>query len=321
MTRALLFLIALLTLTACGGNEPPPPTPTPQPPMLTMVIPLETSPENVNFLVQQLTNRVEASAGFRITVEVVETQAEALNLLCAPPALPVVAWLDALGAVAGVEMGCGQPSVQVGVAVAADATTQPAPTPDATPESDEPTPDNAALQFAEPVLIIVDDTLGTTDLTLADGRTACRLSLTDSASWLIPSALLSGVGVGVDELAAVNDYEDVPALVGAVADADCTLTGVRASDFALVDADVQDEVTVALTTPGLPYNTLVVPLTLDEGVRLALRDAVVALAPDDAELVTGLFGGDAVAPADLAAFDALRAFFADTGLDFGVMGQ
>lgn len=291
LTRLLLMVFAL-TLTACGASEAVMEvTPTPAPAALAVAfVPTEPLPDDTP--TRQLQAAIFAQTGLVMDVIVAQRQADALNVLCnRTQGIPTIAVLEGLSAAAALAQDCGQAMFQVGRG-----------------ETD-------ALRYAEGVQVILAPQLGTADVTAIQGRTLCRLSATDSASWLIPVLFMRAANADPESAVAVLEYPDYDALIAAVESGECALTGVP-STLDLSDAQV---------TPGpstgdvLPFGMIFYSSDVQLGVRLALNDAL-AEAETFTQLST-LLSADtitAIAPQDL---EPLRAFIDSTGADLVTLGQ
>jgi hypothetical protein len=75
--------------------------------------------------------------------------------------------------------------------------------------------------------IIINRSLGSTELSAIEGRTFCRLGSDDFYSWLLPLLVLKTEGIDLlTETEAVVDYEDIPALITAVSEGECDAAGI-----------------------------------------------------------------------------------------------
>lgn len=291
LTRLLLMVFAL-TLTACGAPEAViEATPTPAPAALAVAfVPPETLEDDT--LTDQLKAAIFTQTGLVMDVIAAQRQADALNTLCnRTQAIPTIAILDGLSAVAALAQECGQPMFQVGRG-----------------ESD-------TLAYADGVQLIVSPQLGTDDVTAIQGRTLCRASATDSASWLIPVLMMRAGNADPESAGAVLEYPDYDALIAAVESGECALTGVP-NTFDLSDA----QVTLGPSTGDvLPFGMIFYSSDVQLGVRLALNDALADA--DTFTLLSALLAADSITEITPQDLEPMRAFIDNTGADLVTLGQ
>lgn len=172
-------------------------------------------------------------------------------------------------------------------------------------------------------LLLVSPSAGTSNVSVVTGNTYCRLGLNDFYSWILPDIMVSRAQVDIRSAAQITDYPDVESLVEAVATGECVMTGVSAKAFALLDADLQAQVTVVETSAVMPYDVLVYPLDVQLGVRLAINDVLVEFAenPATAELLFPLLGQTAIEPVVFGEFSATVDYIANSGYDFSELGD
>ncbi len=294
------------TLTPTPRSTPLPPVPTTIPPGLeenpiTMVM---RPSGNITVARRLLTDAqiedfeaaILEESGLVVQVTVVDRYAEALSALCDSTPLSVtVAWLDGLTYEAAQAQNCGEPVMQI--------------------ERDRETGDAGQIVTASSL-----DVGGVAGL---NGRSFCRISYDDYYTWLVPSLLLEAGGVdAVSGLSAITDYDDLDALMEAVADGDCEAAGISELAFAEL-GDVSDDLNVVASTPPFPYGVLMYPLNLTLGERLRLTDALLALAgdADGEDILRPLLNQDRLAVAEADDLQDLSNFLADTGLDFAQLGN
>ena len=273
------FICLALLLVSCrrGGGEPtarPSLTPTPRstalPPIPTAV-PLGSvdnplsmkvvSPEGqgsrqaVDNAVEDLQAALLEETGLNVTVDVVETDAEALAALCDSPRGDVaIAWLGGLAYAAAYAQDCGNAVLQVMRGERASATS------------------------GDESLIIVNRGLDITSVGDLAENSFCRLGVTNMYSWLVPLIMLDAAGVSVGALGDVTDYDDPAALIAAVGDGDCDAAGISASQFEeVVDAAARARVRTLQESVTIPYSLLVFPGVLPLGERELLSNALVAI--------------------------------------------
>jgi ABC-type phosphate/phosphonate transport system substrate-binding protein len=300
-----------LAATPTPLSTPLPVVPTPIPPgaegnPLWMVVrPIDSSgAADTESAAKALTDMIKQKTSLSVQVVTVNRYAEALAALCGSGKGQVaIAWLDGITYAAANAQNCGLPVLQVKRDTKREVET------------------GASGQ------IIVSRTLGTGDIGALNGRTFCRLNVSDFYSWLLPSLVLKTKGIDVlRDVQSVSDYRDVPALVKAVASGDCAGAGVSEDVFTQYAdqlADVKDQVRVVDTTPSFPYDILLFPLEVQLGVRLTLTDTLMDIAsnPDTAGSLRTLLGQDSLSRVQPDDFNDLQKFMSDTGLDFTQLGN
>lgn len=288
----LVLMLVALTLTACGASEAViEVTPTPIPAALAVAF-VPPEPLEDDTLTSQLQATVFAQTGLVMDMLPMARSADVLSALCnRTPGIPVIAVLGGLSAAAALAQDCGQPVFQLGRTI------------DDTP------------RYADGVQLILAPELGTDDLSAIQGRTLCRVSEADSASWLIPVLMLRAAGVDPESAGAVVDYPDYDALVEAVESGACALSGVPSTlDLSGAQVTRGDS-----TGDVLPLDLIFYSSDVQLGVRLALNDAL-----DDANVFTplsALFDSDLITPLAPQDLDALREFIGSTGADLVTLGQ
>jgi hypothetical protein len=313
-------LLLLLILTGCAPQEEiVVPTETPQPPVLAMLFTGDGSSDALEEAVFRRTNLV-------IDVRTVANTGEALRALCSVGDLPVVAWLDGLTYAAAKAENCGQPGLLLArpaETIEANETLEAVPTEeaDATPEVSitEEVALPSGFLTGQSGAIVVNRELGSTNLTAINGRTYCRLGLTDFYSWLLPTLVFSASGVDLTSGdATVVEYNDQGELLQAVGSGDCTMTGVSQT---VVDAGLPDDVQVAQTTVPFPFAVLMYPPQVDSSTEQTLSDGLVAISTESPDVLTPLLGSGTVVKTTPEEFTSLDTFLASTGLNFAELGK
>lgn len=340
-------LMLLLLLAACGGQgeEVVVPTETPQPPILTMLVPPSEDEDEAEL--DALESEVRQRTGLVIDVQRMTRYADALRAVCNSGEMMTIAWLDGMTTAAALAQNCGQPSLQIARSaevqivnedgtLAATEEADASATDEATPtEAIEPTPTEAveadATEEADtitvdaltglPGVIVVNSEFGSTDLSLIQTRTFCRLDATDFYSWLLPVLVFKAANIDLTgENVTVVDYDDNGDLLDAVSSGDCAMAGVSQQ---VVDAGLPDNVTIAQTTIPIPFNVLVYPTQAEGGVRQTLNDTLLAIAsdPDSAEVLSPLLNQAALLPVSTENFADLQGLIASAGVDLADLGQ
>ena len=125
-----------------------------------------------------------------VSVEIVNTDADALAALCASPKGPVSAvWLGGLAYAAAVAQDCGSAALQIQRGSGAKSST------------------------GDQARIIVNSGAKIAEVADLAEHTFCRLGYSDVFSWLIPSLMIQDGGVVLSDLKAINDYTDASELI------------------------------------------------------------------------------------------------------------
>lgn len=315
-----MVLLALL-LASCrrfGGAEPtarpsltPTPRSTPLPPVPTTVPVGETdNPLLMKFVVEN--SRAVASAiddlqqalleesGLTVTVERVDSDAEALAALCDSPKGDVtVAWLSGLAYAAAYAQNCGTAQLQIQRGERAN-----------------------AVNGDESLIIITEDLEAESVGDLAD-TVFCRLSYDDLYSWLIPSLMLRSGGITPSSLKVINDYgDDAETMVEDVATGDCDAAGISASQFeSLPNTTVRSALSTLQESVTIPFAVLVYPVDLPLGQREALTNALVAIGNGTrGTMLEPLLDQDEITAVTDEELSSLRNFFERAGIDLAQAG-
>jgi ABC-type phosphate/phosphonate transport system substrate-binding protein len=315
-----MVLLALL-LASCrrfGGGEPtarpsstPTPRSTPLPPVPTAMPVGETdNPLLMKFVVEN--SRAVASAideleqalleetGLTVTVERVDSDAEALAALCDSPKGDVaVAWLSGLAYAAAYAQNCGTAQLQIQRGERAN-----------------------AITGDEARIIVTDDLEANTVGDLAE-TVFCRLGYDDLYSWLIPSLMLRSGGVTSTSLEVINDYgEDVETMVADVAAGDCDAAGISASLFEEVSTSTtRSAVRTLQESVTIPFAVLVYPGGLPLGARDALTNGLVAIGNGTrGTMLEPLLDQDEITAVTDEDLSSLRNFLDRAGIDLAQAG-
>lgn len=242
-------------------------------------------------------------SGLVINVQVADRDAEVLAALCDSSSGQVtVAWLNGLTYAAAQAQNCGTAVLQV---------------------------ERGSRQSArtgDAASIIVNKDAAVTSFSALREKTFCRIGYDDLYSWLIPSLMMRSNGVDPLAINTVNDYEDIPTLVQAVADGDCDAAGIPADGLETFADDIgaaAENIDTLATSINFAFAILVVPAEVPLGTRLALDDTLVALAESSSSAIKmrALLGQNALLPVTPEDFADLNTFIASTGLDFAQLGN
>jgi ABC-type phosphate/phosphonate transport system substrate-binding protein len=313
-----LAVLLVLTLTACRDIAAtlPPPTPSPTPrstalPAVPIASPAGSAdnPIRIGFVaanaeaVEEAAEALSTALGDAsdLTIEFVAfpRPAEAVAALCASPAgTPTAVWLDGLSALAAEAQGCGD------LALVTER------------EGDE---GRSAVEVIQLIVPEGDEPEALTEV--ADG-TFCRISPMDLQTWLLPSLLLQANDVTPADIERLENYDDMDALLTAVAEGDCDAAGVPASALTAAEDEVRENIAVLDETLQVAYNALLYPQQVALGAREALNTAFEALAADDEQTdnLRAVLGADGIRSAERDDFASLRGILARTGINLALMG-
>jgi ABC-type phosphate/phosphonate transport system substrate-binding protein len=248
------------------------------------------------------TARFEAAlieeSGVQIQVQIVDRYAEALAALCDPAGSPLsVAWVDGLTYLAAAVQGCGDPVLIVQRGRGRSAST------------------------GETGVLIANTDRNFSTVAQVEGDTVCRLSYDDFWTWMAPSLVLQSHGVNpTTDLESITDYDDLDALIAAVAAGDCDAAGIPSS--ALENGEPPEGVSILETTIEFPYLILMFPAQIPLGARMQLTEALLTMAAnsDTAETMAGLLDQDALLPVTPEDLTGFTVFLQGTGLDLTQLG-
>jgi ABC-type phosphate/phosphonate transport system substrate-binding protein len=244
-------------------------------------------------------------SGLTVKVELVERYAEALAALCDSSSGQVsVVWLNGVSYIAARAENCGTPVLQVERGTRRDAKT------------------------GEAATIIVNADANISTISALRGKAFCRIAYDDFYTWLAPSLILKANGLNpLSDVSSVADYEDIPALVEAVAEGDCDAAGIP-SDALDVYADAIGDIsetvdTLTTTDIAFPFAVLMIPPDVQLGTRLTLNEVLVNLAENSTTAVKmrALLGQNAIIPISADDFTDLVDFVETTRLDFSQLGN
>jgi ABC-type phosphate/phosphonate transport system substrate-binding protein len=251
---------------------------------------------SLNNAANALADALAEDAGVAVEITLVNNDAESVRALCEAiiSDVPTAAWVSGLGYSAAAGLDCAFPSLQVAREVGGD------------------------TQTGETVQIIVNDSLGITDIPSLEGRAFCRVDFSDLFTWIVPTLLLQSNGLDpISGPDAVRDLGDTQTVIDDVASGDCDAAGVSASDFAdLTDSDTRDAIRTLNQTIAVPYAILMYTPAVPLGQRNALDEGLLALGADGAASLGTLLNADDVIRVEEGALDDWTAFIGRTDLDF-----
>ena len=239
-----------------------------------------------------------------VTVDIVPvaSPADALRALCDASEKTSAVWVDGVSFSAALAQNCGEPILIVQKRI------------------------NNRLESGESGVVILNRDLGSTQLSVLNSRTFCRLGVDDFYSWLLPLMVFRVNSIDPTNFGAIVDYEDAESLVEAVAEGECTgagLSGVVYNDIVEGNDDLADNISVAFGSPPIPYAVLMYPVELQLGIRVSLTDGLKQLVDDESDsgLLRPFLGQDDLQSVELDDFAEYDAFLDEVGLDFSILGN
>lgn len=238
-----------------------------------------------------------------VTVDIVpvERPAEALAALCASAEKVSAVWVEGVALSAALAQNCGEPIFVVRREI------------------------NDEMQTGEAGVIVLNAELGSVQMTTLREKVFCRISLNDFYSWLLPSMVFRINLINPADFESIVEYEDLDALVAAVASGDCAGAGLSQVDYERMIADdegLEDSLELVYTSPQIPYPVLMYPVEMQLGIRISLTDGLEELAQSDsADLLRPFLGQDDLERVDLDDFEDYVAFLEQVGLDFSILGN
>lgn len=366
MTKAfrLTLFISLLGILVAACTPPPPPAPLPtripSTPFSTELAPVPTTipagfnADNPIQLVivpadfEAATGReselqdllTELNDDIALEVTFVETQPEAMDLLCGSSGAVSATWLSGFAYAGAAASECGIPTLQL----------------DRNTDGDTDTGEAGVVllrvEFVElglAGLITPDEDAEQSDDSEEENvieieRRLCRTSIDDLYSWTIPLLTLKAEGVSIADLEDVQEFEDYDALLEAILNGDCAVTGLPLSLWEERDDSGEipsDTVNIVATSAEFPYHVMVFPAGAVLDVVEQITDALLALdiaagrsepseeetLPDSSgleisdDLMQILFGEGYFIRAQASDFSEMMNFINESGIDLGSVGQ
>jgi hypothetical protein len=352
MTMPLRFAILLgliFVLSACGlAVTPAPfvPTKVPPTPISTHLPPVATdipagfdsdnpiqlvfvgaSTSNANDLEEQL----NALSEVEMAVVSVDSEAEAMNLLCSDTGTVSAAWLKGVAYAAAKQCGIVSLQAELGAERISDT--------------------------GEAGVLVVNAEFAEGGLSAAVAENFCRGSLSDFYGWLLPLMFFAAEEIDPATIADVVEYASKDEMVAALVSGDCTAFGMSETEwneFLDSDTTLADTTAIVATSAEFPHQIMAFPFGTDlevineiTGLLLQLDmasgrsgleteepegtpeaeasdDPEATEAPEitvDEDLMAALFGEGYLIPANAGDFALLDTFLESTGLDFAEIGQ
>lgn len=239
-----------------------------------------------------------------VTVDIIPVSrpADALAALCTSAGDASAVWVDGVAFSAALASNCGEPVYIVRKEI------------------------NGRMQRGEAGVIVLNSSLGSSQVGALNGRVYCRLGIDDFYSWLLPLMVFRASNIDILNFDAIVDYEDVDSMIEAVVAGDCSGAGLSEVVYNQMledDEELADSLRVAITTPQIPYAVLMYPVEMQLGIRISLTDGLLELAEDDdgAELLFPFLGQDELERVDLDDFSDYSAFLDLVRLDFSILGS
>ena len=235
-----------------------------------------------------------------VSVEIVNSDAEALAALCASPKGTVsAAWLSGLAYAAAFAQDCGSAALQIQRGAGARSST------------------------GDQARIIVNSGAKIAEVADLAAHTFCRLGYSDVFSWLIPSLMIRDGGVVLSDLKAINDYTDASEMIHDVAAGTCDAAGIAGSVFdTTASPSSRLAINVLEQSASIPYEVLVIPpqLTLDQQQKLT--DTLISVGNGTrAGTLRALLNQDKIEAVSDDDFSSLRSFLSGAGIDLAQAGS
>jgi hypothetical protein len=345
--RFALLLVLVFVLSACGlAVTPPPNIPTRVPPTpisthlpaVATDIPAgfdENNPIQLVFVgasssaVNELEETLNGLTEVQLSVVSVDTQAEAMSLLCGSEAgIISAAWLNGMSYPAATQCGIVGLQAELGTARIPDT--------------------------GEAGVLVVNAEFAEGGIGAAVEENFCRVSVNDFYGWLLPFMFFSAEEVDPTSIADIVEFESKDEMVAALASGECAALGMSETEWEeYLDADttLADNSAVVLTSAEFPHHIMVFPFGADlevindiealllqldvasgrapveeeaEGTEEATESAEATEEAEisiDEDTMTELFGDGYLVIANRSDFALLDAFLSSTGLDFAEIGQ
>ena len=239
-----------------------------------------------------------------VTVDIVPVArpVDALQALCDSSDTVSAAWVDRVSFSAALSQNCGEPILVVRKRIDGD------------------------LINGESGLIILNRNRGTTQLSVLNSRTFCRLSVNDFFSWLLPLMIFRANNIDPANFEAIIDFDNEEGLVKAVAEGECTGAGLSTvvyNDIIEDNDELAESINLAFESPPIPHAVLMYPVEMQLGIRVSLTEGVEQLADDDSdsELLSLFLGQDDLQRFIIDEFAEYNAFLEEVGLDFSILGN
>jgi hypothetical protein len=278
---------------------------------------------------------LNALSEIEVEVVLVDTQAEAMTMLCASDSGTVsAAWLE--GKAYAAARQCGVASLQ----------------------AERGTGRRSNRGEAGVLVINAQFNEGDNPLAAALEENFCRVSVHDFYGWLVPQMLFAIAEINPATIADVKEYADNDALVAALASGECAAIGMSETqweDYLDADSELESNISVVTTSAPFPHMIMVFPFAADLQVineltglllqldiasgRSGLEAEEEATAESTAEStpeaegtaspeisiedsdMTALFGEGYFVPVESGDFSILDAFLESTGLNFAEIGH
>ncbi len=267
---------------------------------MQVVIRPQTSESTAKASATVVEDALKKQTGLQIQLTLVTRYAEALGALCdSNTDKAAIAWMDGVSYAAAYAQKCGTAALEVGRGTGRNAET------------------GSVIQ------IVTNKKADFTGVGGLKDSKFCRVSYTDNDTWLVPSLMMQASNVRpLYDLGSVTDYDDVTALLDAVASGKCEAAGVPKAALDAAESDTRDAINVLASSTELPYAVLLIPEDVPLGVRLSLVDAFDSLTanPSTARALKDLIGQDALKRVTDDDFSDLRDFVSSAKVDLAKLG-
>jgi hypothetical protein len=344
--RFAVLLVLVFVLSACGlAVTPAPNIPTRVPPTpisthlpaVATDIPAgfdENNPIQLVFVgasnaaVNDLEETLNALTEVRLSVVSVDTQAEAMALLCGDGTISA-AWLNGMSYPAATQCGIVGLQAELGT---------------------ERIPDTG-----EAGVLVVNAEFAEGGISAALEENFCRTSVNDFYGWLLPLMFFSAEDIDPTAIADIVEFESRDEMVAALASGECAALGMSETEWnEYLDSDtaLADSSAIVLTSAEFPHHIMVFPFGADlevindiealllqldvasgrspveeeeaEGTEEATEAAEATESAEisfDEDTMTELFGEGYLVLANRNDFGRLDSFLESTGLNFAEIGQ
>jgi ABC-type phosphate/phosphonate transport system substrate-binding protein len=292
------------TLTPTPRSTALPPVPTIVPvgsegnPVHILVVSASGAEEGYGVAITTLEKALLDATQVNVKFDVVQTDAEALNALCASPDGTVSsAWLGGLAYAAAYAQDCGSAALVV--------------------ERGQGT----AASTGDEARVVAHSSLDANGLSNLAGHSFCRLGYTDLYSWIVPAMMLKASGVNPADLREIRDYTDANALLNDVAAGTCDAAGIANSAFEELNG-ARPTIRTLQQSASIPYEVFVVPPLLPQPQAQALVSALVSLGNGTrGETLNLLLNQDRLNEVGDDDFAPLRSLIQRAGIDLAQAGS
>ncbi len=291
------------TLTPTPRSTALPPVPTTMPvgseanPLHMKIVSPSGSSQGFGVAISAVEKLLLDSTQISVSIELVETDAEALAALCASPNGTVTtAWLGGLAYEAAKAEGCGSAALQV--------------------ERGQ----NDSSSAGDEARIVVHASLDVQTIADLAGHSFCRLGYTDPLAWMVPAMMLKEGGVAAADLKEIRDYSDAKAMVDDVAAGTCDAAAIANNEFDPTTS-TRTSIRTLQQSVTIPYAVFVVPPEVPPARAQALVSALISVGNGtQADTLKLLLQQESLVVVDDSDFAALHNLISGAGIDLAQAG-